>query len=98
MKKYNLVFDDDLDHVDILGIPDNLVCQIDFLSQKYLDWCPPDDNPNYRWTFWDAIKLPVKGGNDFVYWLNEEYCQGDERAFVELSDTCYNPQYPIIEF
>ena len=98
MRKFNLIYECDNNHVDIISVPDRIAEDIENLSQLYLDWLPADDDPHYQWTYWGERRIPVKGGADFIFWLNSNYCKTAETAYVEISDVQYDPQFPIIEF
>ena len=95
MRNINIVYDDEFDHVSIFAIPDDVVPDIESLSQEYLHWIPPLDDPD-GWVVIRGKTYMSKEVRGFVKWLNEKCCRG--LAYVVERDTIYRPEYPMVEF
>ena len=96
MKMINLVYDDDLDDVSILGIPDKIFPDIHALSQEYLLWIPPDDD-ELGWTIINKKRVLCKETVGFVKWLKDNYCK-EEKAVIIKQYAEYDKKLNRIDF
>ena len=97
MKKVNVVFDNDLNDVDIIAIPDAILSKIEAIGQEFLDWVPNEKDNDY-WTIIDGRRYSVAETDGFIKWLNSCYCSKTDKAYVVAKNTNYLPQYKTIEF
>ncbi len=95
--KINVTYDNDLLDCDLICIPDRLGGQIEILAQDYLDWLPPDDL-DYDWMIINGKKVLSKNTTGFVRWLNQFYCDSDERAYIIQQNTQRDPAIMGIDF
>lgn len=96
MTYVNILYDGLYDDVDIIGVPDNIVNQIKCLAQEYLDWIPPQSDPD-AWVIINCRKCLSKGAHGFTKWLNEKYSLKD-KAFVASQNVPFCPLYQTVEF
>ncbi len=97
MQRVNMVFDDALDDVDIIVVPDETASEIEAIGQAFLQWLPTATDDAYR-TVIDGHVCPVAETDGFVKWLNARHCLGAEKAYIEVQHTHYCPQYKTVEF
>ncbi len=97
MTKVNIIFDNFLEDVDIIAIPDELATNIESLGQEFLKWVPNAEDNDY-WTMIDGRKYSVLETDGFIKWLNSYYCLKTEKAYVVARNTNYIPQHMAIEF
>lgn len=97
MTKVNIVFDDIFDDADIIAVPDEIIFRIKELCQMFLDWIPLENDTEY-WVDINNRKCLNKETDGFIKWLNSNYCQDFEKAYVVARNTNYSPEYKIIEF
>ena len=97
MKKVNIIFDDVLEDVDIIAVPDEVEAVIESLGQEFLNWIPETDDSDY-WTIINGKKCNIAETDGFIKWLNSTYCFKKEKAYVLERNTIYCDQYKIIEF
>lgn len=48
MQRVNMVFDDALDDVDIIVVPDETASEIEAIGQAFLQWLPTSTDDAYR--------------------------------------------------
>ncbi len=97
MTYISIVFDDILDDVDIIAIPDSLVDKIEELTQEFLHWEGPKDDPDY-WGFCNGHICQVTETVGFVKWLNNYHCLDEEKAIIIAQHTNYSDAYKSVEF
>ena len=93
----NVIFDDNLHGIDIIGIPDHLASNIHKIFQDFLDWLPPIEDTDY-WVFINGRNVLLKETNNFIKWLNCNYCDQEAKAIIVETDTTFRPEYISIEF
>ena len=98
MKKINLVFEGDLNDVDILLVPDNIYDNIDDLCQKFLDWESPDRTDQDYWEHEKNGWVQVTETIGFVKWLNLYYCGQGEKVEIIKQHTRIDRHLKSIEF
>lgn len=99
MKKINLVFEGDLNDVDILLVPDSIYDNIDDLCQRFLDWESPDLTDQDYWNYdkvWGLVSVAETVG--FVKWLNLYYCGQGEKVEIIKQHTRIDRHLKSIEF
>ena len=99
MKRINIVFDDNLDDVDILSVPDFIADNIEQITQQFFNWVA-DPNNSKRWTYTDQSGRTVLGigTEEFLWWLNNILSDGDSYAAVYREHTAFRVEYPSAEF
>lgn len=97
MIKVNIVFDDVFDDADIIAIPNEIAHKIEEIGQEFLFWIPTTEDSDY-WLLIDEKKCLVAETDGFIKWLNLNYCQDLEKAYIVERNTNYSPKYKIIEF
>lgn len=97
MTKINIVFDDALNDVDIIAVPDNVAPKVEEICQEFLLWDAPDNDSDY-WMVVGDRKYSVAETNGFIKWLNLYHCSESEKAFIVKEKTTYCPQYKTIYF
>lgn len=95
MTKFNIVFDEFSEYVDIITIPDELVPKIEEIGQEFLYWIIDTDDSDY-WEIIDGLKYCVAETKGFIKWLNSTYCVNTEKAYIVAENTEYNPEYKIL--
>ena len=95
----NIVFDEEMDDVDIIALPENIFRDIASITRQFMDWLP--DAPKYDSDYWahingkSCLTLETDG---FVKWLNQTYCHGSNEVFIVEQHTKYHPEYQRIDF
>ena len=97
MIKINIVFEDDVEDVDIISVPDELVPDIEEIGQEFLDWIPSTNDNNY-FSIIDGHKYFIAETDGFVQWLNTHYCQGMQKVCVVKKHTLLCNEYKTLEF
>lgn len=97
MTNINVIFDDIFDDADIIAVPDEIVLRIKELCQNFLDWIPLV-NDTEHWVEINNRRCLNKETNGFIEWLNSNYCQDFEKAYILARNTNYCPEFMIIEF
>ena len=99
MVRINIIYDDVYDDVDIIEIPQNLLCRLDSIVRDFLEWKhkAPADDKDY-WTVINGRTCSVLETEGFVKWLNITYCNGEDKAIIVKQHTDYCPTYESIEF
>ena len=97
MTKVNIIFDNVLEDVDIIAIPDEVVAKIEAIGQEFLKWVTNANDSDYR-TIIDGQEYLVAETDGFIKWLNLHHCTETEKAYVVERNTNYCPQYKTIEF
>lgn len=97
MTKVNIIFDDVLDDVDIIAIPDEIAYKIESIGQEFLKWVSTSNDP-YYWVVVNGRKCNNSETEGFIKWLNYHYCLGKEKAYIISTNTNFCPEYKIIEF
>ena len=93
----NILYEDDMDDVDIICVPDHIATRINSLSQEFLDWLPNAINDMY-WTMIDGRKCSVCETEGFVKWLNDNYCENSQMVTIIKKHVQYVNEYNSIEF
>lgn len=97
MAEVNIVFDDIFDDADIISVPNEIISKIEAIGQEFLFWQPPENDSDY-WTVVNGKKYRVAETDGFIKWLNTNYCQNTEKAYVIKRNTDFCPEYKTIEF
>lgn len=97
MVEINIVFENELNDVDIIAVPNEIAIDIEKIGQEFLDWLPLAEDDDY-WTTIDGRRYNVCETEGFIKWLNSSYCQGTEKSFVVREHTNYCPDIKTIEF
>ena len=97
MVEINIVFENELNDVDIIAIPDEIALDIDKICQEFFNWLPSAKGNDY-WTIIDGKKYNVAETVGFIKWLNSSYCQGTEKAYIVKEHTNYCLDNESIEF
>ena len=95
----NIVFDEEMDDVDIIALPENIFRDIASITRQFMDWLPdaPKDNSDY-WAHINGKSCLTLETDGFVKWLNQTYCLGSNEAFIVEQHTKYHPEYQRIDF
>lgn len=97
MKRVNIVFDNYLDDVDIIEVPNDILPILEKIVQEFFSWVPTTKDSDY-WTVIDGQKCLAVETDGFIKWLNNSYCQKAEKACILFRHTTYCPEYVTIEF
>ena len=92
-----MIYDDILDDVDIIAIPDELKDDLGHIVNSFLEWKAPEDDEDF-WDFSDGGKCYVVETVGFLKWLNNNYCHNINKAYIVEQNTNYCPEYDCIEF
>ena len=97
MKNINILYFDNYDDVDIVCVPD-IVCEdLDNIVQKYFKWLASIED------YWkkseDGSKhIECDDAAAFVKWVNENFKEENNEAYIVKRNTEYNPKYETAEF
>ena len=80
--------------VDILDVPSEIISDIKKVCKQFDKWLYDKDNKKS----WDRERrVFCFRGDMFVYWLNEYYLQGEEKASLIVSQPNeYDSSLPIV--
>lgn len=94
---FNVLYEDDVDDVDIISVPYHIATRMSVLTQEFLDWLPNAVDDIY-WTMIDGRKCSVCETEGFVKWLNENYCENNQMVTIVKEHTQYVREYSSVEF
>lgn len=98
MDFFNILYESDMDDVDIICVPSEISEQMEVVVQTFLDWLPSADESNkLYWSVHDCQKYNVCETEGFVKWLNENYCN-NEKAYIVEQHVQFCSKYKKIEF
>ena len=97
MKRIQIIYEDDLNDVDIIAIPNYLCDSIYQLAQLFLHWIPPENDKN-GWVRINGQRVMSKETVGFVTWLSKNYCQDGDKAYIVNQHTNYCDDLDFLEF
>ena len=84
MEKVNIIYDDEMDDVDIIAIPKEMCREIENLVQSYMEWLmesAPKDDEDY-WITINGKRFSNLETVGFVKWLNNYYCNNSGKVSI----------------
>ena len=99
MKKINIVFEDDLEDVDVLLVPEYIANDIERITQNFFDWVSAVKHQKLfeQKSTCGNTHIAV-GTHAFVWWLNEYTTQNGDVVVILKEHTTYCPEYPTAAF
>lgn len=97
MKKINIVFDDVLDDVDIICVPEFVANEIARIVQAFFSWMYNNDH-EYWVVNAKGQKVLTIETESFIWWLNNHYINSNEQAYIISQHGCFVPNYPTADF
>ena len=101
MKNINLLFEGDVDDVDIICVPCEIADNISHVANLYFWWMHDNINEHSFWVLGDnGAKIPCYETESFIWWINNHYNQSscNKQAFIVLQHTHLDAEYPIVNF
>lgn len=100
MERLNIIYDDDMDDVDIIAIPKEMCREIENSVKRFMEWLmesAPKDDEDY-WITINGKQFSNLETVGFVKWLNTYYCNNSSKVFIVEQHTSYCSQFKSIEF
>ena len=97
MEYFNILYEGDKEDVDIICVPDFIASKIGIVSQLFLEWLPNTDSKMY-WTTIDGHECSVCETEGFVKWINKQYCENKQKAFIVEQHVSLIKEYRTVEF
>ena len=97
MEYFNILYEGDKEDVDIICVPDFIASKIGIVSQLFLEWLPNADSKMY-WTTIDGHECSVCETEGFVKWINKQYCENKQKAFIVEQHVSLIKEYRTVEF
>ena len=97
MEYFNILYEGDKEDVDIICVPDFIASEIGIVSQLFLEWLPNADSKMY-WTTIDGHECSVCETEGFVKWINKQYCENKQKAFIVEQHVSLIKEYRTVEF
>ena len=97
MEYFNILYEGDKEDVDIICVPDFIASKIGIVSQLFLEWLPNADSKMY-WTTIDGHECSVCETEGFVKWINKQYCENEQKAFIVEQHVSLIKEYRTVEF
>lgn len=99
MRNVNLLFEGDVDDVDIICVSSYVADNIDYVLNQYFGWMHFNIDKHSYWELdRDGVKILYYETDSFIWWLNTHYSQHDEQAYIVRQHTHLVPEYPIANF
>ncbi len=96
MQKINLIYDDILDDVDILLVPDCIAYDIENVIQEFGYWLSvPENSDQFLNATINGHRYLAIGTAEFMWWLNNIKITGENKAVITDQHTTYNPGFPV---
>ena len=97
MREIYLIFEDDYEDCDVICVPDFIADNAPRYGQLFCDWLANTTDESY---FVDIsgkkyLSCETEG---FIRWLNNFYCNINEKAYIVKQHTSYLSGYTKIEF
>lgn len=99
MKNINILYFDNYDDVDIVCVP-NIVCEdLDNVVQKYFNWLSSTkDHGHWKIKADGTMYIECDDAEVFVEWINQNFKEDENEAYIVKRNTKYDPHYVIAEF
>ena len=80
----NVFYDDDVNYVDIIFIPDYIGKDIEDLQEDFFDWLFDENNNHKYWIIVQGEKVACEYGTQaFVDWINNKLFKGKkEKVYI----------------
>lgn len=101
MRNINLLFDGNIDDVDIICVPCEIADNIVHIANLYFSWMHNNINEHSYWVLGkNGTKILCYETESFIWWINNQYNQPNcnKQAFVVLQHTHLNSEYSIVNF
>ena len=99
MKKVNVVFDDEIDDVDIILVPDDIADNIASVMWEFNQWLSlPENRRRFVEKTIDGREVLEIGTEKILWWLNHIKIDSMQKATLLVQHTKLVSDYPSIEF
>lgn len=98
MKLINLVFDEELNEVDILEVPDHIADNIEHYVVEFNRWLfDPENRKRFLAPYKGHLELAI-GTEEFLWWLNFYHSSEKESSTIIRQHTTFCPSSPVAYF
>ncbi len=98
MKLINVVFEDDLDDVDIIEVPDFIANDLNKYADGFIKWLCCTQDTRFIKKNKNGNTYYVCETDGFLYWLNNFVINAEERAVLVLEHVMFDNRYNRIDF
>ena len=101
MQNVNILFEGDVDDVDIICVPNKIAENIEYFTDLYFTWMYVNINSHTYWRVKDdGTKILNLETESFVWWLNSQcnYQNSNEKAYIVIQHTHLDPKLTTTYF
>lgn len=99
MKKVNVVFDDEIDDVDILLVPDEIADNIEGVLREFNQWLRiPENRSRFVVKVINGYEIISINTEEFLWWLNYVRIDDTQKATILIQHAKLVVDYPRADF